>query len=776
MLGKIKKAFFAYPGSPGDLTGPITSAADLIQTGAAPLELTTWAQLEIFGVHIPDEVRSSIRESEAVICDVTRPNMNVYYEVGFAIGSGKTIAPVVNVAFEGAVADLQRDGIFDNIGYAPYENSLELSRVISNITPTNMADLYGKGINYQQPLFLLDSYRKTDFRNAIVSAVKASKVFYRSFDPVEVPRFSTVAMIAEVTASSGLIIPFLAPHIDDANRHNLRAAFLAGLGHGLGRQTLLLRMSLEDNTSPADYRDMVKSVRGEDEIAEVVGEFARAAHLASQSMTALPANSKKKSALQRLSIGASAAENEFRTLEEYFVETAEYLRTLRGEINVVAGRKGSGKTAIFFRVRDNFRKQRDSFVTDLKPESHQLSLFREELLRIVDAGVFDHTLSAFWYFVILSEILYTIKKELERKSKYDSRALAVVREISEVLAQSGVADSGDFTSRINRLGSVIIQEIDRAGAVGEKLSPERLTNIVFRGGIARIRDLIQKHTTGRTQLILLFDNIDKGWPTNGVHPFDVRLVRLLIEALDKARRDFAVAERDLMSVVFLRNDIYELLVEHTPDRGKAGQVRIDWTDRAKLRQVIYRRIQTSMKDQDSSFEAVWHKIFVPTVQSKDSFEYLVDHCLMRPRFLINIIENSIANAINRGHQQVQEEDCVDAVRQHSLYLVEDFGYEIRDVSGLSADLLYSLVGVTQFLTKEEVYNCLELVSVAEPERDKAFHLLMWYGVLGIVARDGRERFIYDYEYNIRRLEAELRALDGEVLFVVNAALHVALSG
>ncbi len=63
--------------------------------------------------------------------------------------------------------------------------------------------------------------------------------------------------------------------------------------------------------------------------------------------------------------------------------------------------------------------------------------------------------------------------------------------------------------------------------------------------------------------------------------------------------------------------------------------------------------------------------------AQDSFEFFVDHCLMRPRFLINIIENAISNAVNRGHMTVQEVDCVDAVRQHSLYLVDDFGYEIR---------------------------------------------------------------------------------------------------
>ncbi|WP_229193460.1 hypothetical protein, partial [Bradyrhizobium brasilense] len=66
---------------------------------------------------------------------------------------------------------------------------------------------------------------------------------------------------------------------------------------------------------------------------------------------------------------------------------------------------------------------------------------------------------------------------------------------------------------------------------------------------------------------------------------------------------------------------------------------------------------------------------------------LVDHCLMRPRFLINIIEYAVANAINRGHESVGAEDCTDAVRQHSNYLLNEFGYEIRDVSGLSARLL-----------------------------------------------------------------------------------------
>jgi hypothetical protein len=64
---------------------------------------------------------------------------------------------------------------------------------------------------------------------------------------------------------------------------------------------------------------------------------------------------------------------------------------------------------------------------------------------------------------------------------------------------------------------------------------------------------------------------------------DVRLVRLLLEALEKVKRDLAVDHCDFRFVVFLRNDVFELMVSGTPDKGKAAVIRIDWTDRVKLK-------------------------------------------------------------------------------------------------------------------------------------------------------------------------------------------------
>lgn len=774
MVKNANAAFFAYPGQPADLTATINAAVRLVNGTQAKSRVIAWPEMGVFGSNIPDNVRDNIRSSTVFIFDVTRPNLNVYYEAGFAIGCGRPIAPVLNSSFANAASELQRDGLFDNIGYKSYENSKQLAEVISELPGESLLRLYGRDLDDQQPLFILDALRKIDFRNAVVSAVKASHVHFRSFDPVEVPRLSAVAMIAQVSSSSGIILPIIADHIEDSARHNLRGAFLAGLGHGLERQTLLLQQRQSSSINPADYRDFITAVSDDKATHEVVEDFARKALIAGQSIRRSGARS-QKTALQKLSLGSSAAENEFRTLASYFVETAEFGRALRGEVNVVAGRKGSGKTAIFFQARDHFREDKTAYVTDLKPESHQLSLFREELRKVVDVGAFDHTLAAFWYFLILTEIVLTMKREFDHRSRFDGRMLSIVGDIEHWLLQYQIGDSGDFTTRINRLSRFVIQEIEAVKKRGQPISADLLTNVIFRGGVTELKKLILKHTTSRNPIILLFDNIDKGWPANGVDEFDIRLVRLLVESLDKIKRDFSAADRDFSSVVFLRNDIYELMVKATPDRGKAGQVRIDWTDRAKLKQVIFKRMQASLKSKSDPFDNLWHRFFPKSVGDRESFDFFVDHCLMRPRFLINIIENAISNAINRGRQAVEELDCTDAVRQHSLYLVDDFGFEIQDVSGLSADLLYSLVGSEQNQSKADFIKRFTDFGLKPDEAIRAFDLMLWYGVIGIVTKDGLERYIYDFEYNARRLEAEARSLGADAQYATNPALHVALS-
>jgi hypothetical protein len=52
--------------------------------------------------------------------------------------------------------------------------------------------------------------------------------------------------------------------------------------------------------------------------------------------------------------------------------------------------------------------------------------------------------------------------------------------------------------------------------------------------------------------------------------------------------------------------------------------------------------------------------------------------------------------------------------------------------------------------------------------------MLWYGVIGITSAES-EKYIYDYDYNMKRLEAEIRSANEEMLYAINTALHVGLS-
>jgi hypothetical protein len=770
----FRTAFFAFPNQPDELRLAIGAAVELANL-RDDLRIQSWPQLQIFGAAIPDAVKNAIAKTDVLVCDITKANLNVYYEVGYCIGHGKSIAPVINASFANAISDIQKDGLFDIIGYGSYTNAQGLAGLLETLPTTVLLDLYGRPLNTNQPIYFLNTNRKTEFVNWIAAAIKDSKVNFRTFDPAESPRFSIINAIIDITSSAGVVVPFLESYVEDAERHNVRAAFVAGLAHGLGRETLLVRFAAPAATpAAADFREEVEGFSAEGATTARVVEFCKNTLIAAQSIKS-PRVQRSTSALQRLSLGATAAENEFKTLEDYFVETAEYLRTARGEVEIVAGRKGSGKTAIFFMVRNSFREQKNSVMSDLRPESHQLSLFKSELTKILDAGAFDHTIAGFWYFLILSEILLSLKREISYRARQKSDLYKEVEQMERELARFGISESGDFTTRINRLSSYVIDELKRAQKQGETITTERVTNIVYRGGIAEAKKYVLRYAGLIEHIVFLFDNIDKGWATDGVDELDVRLVRLLLEALEKVKRDLAVDHCDFRFVVFLRNDVFELMVSGTPDRGKAAVIRIDWTDRVKLKQVIQYRLQASLVERVQNFSELWGRFFASVVGDRDSFEFFVDHCLMRPRFLIEIIEYAIATAINRGHDKVLEEDCIDAVREHSYSILNDFAYEIRDVSGASEKVMDSMVGTTNYVTKGEVLDRFERAKVIDPQdSEKLFQYMLWYGVLGVINQNNVECYIYDFNYDVNRLVAEAVMQNDEPLYVFNPALHVAL--
>src|SRR2546421_3340226 len=80
-----KTAFFAYPAEPIFLGEAIHDAIPKARS-ADDLIITPWSKLNIIGLKLDELIRERLAGADFILADVTYPNFNVYYEIGYAVG------------------------------------------------------------------------------------------------------------------------------------------------------------------------------------------------------------------------------------------------------------------------------------------------------------------------------------------------------------------------------------------------------------------------------------------------------------------------------------------------------------------------------------------------------------------------------------------------------------------------------------------------------------------------------------------------------------------
>jgi len=749
--------FFAYPDGHRTIKDAVVTAVEVLSD--QEIVLKPWEALPNIGFKIDDLIRDNIKSADLLVADITYPNANVLYELGYAIAVGRPVVPTICTAIEKSIERVQRVGLFDTIGWATYHNGAELAEKLAQWNDVSWRSLYGRRPDHAQPLFILDTLVKTDFRNHIFHAVENSHVLRRKYDPAEIPRLTAAQAIAEVSSSAGVIVPILDSEIVDSERHNLRAGFIMGLAHGFGIEPLAIQY--ENAPVPLDYRDFITNSTFRRETESHVQTYCENTLIWNQ-RAAAPQTYKPQNLLSDIDLGSTAAENESQQLSFYFIETAEFARALRAEGAVVIGRKGSGKSAVFQQVAETSGKNRRICIVDLRPASHNLSEMREALLSVVHAGIFEHTIAAFWQYIIYVEVLLKMREVILPRARNDGALQRRIMEIEERFSLTDSVVSGDFTSRLETAVREVIKTLSTVAATDVR---SKLTNLIFERPIPNLRDAVLSFADFFDGVHLLIDDLDKGWPPRQVETHDVATVRHLVEVLNRIQRDLTRRKLDFRHLVFLRSDIYERLVEQTSDRGKYNLIKVDWSDPEQLRHLIRQRVFSSTDA--ASHEAVW-RAFNPSMGGSDALGVMIESSLRRPRFLIDLCERALSFAVNRGHTTVSESDVEEGLRQMSLYLVSDFGYELRDVAGTPEDIFYLFIGQSDLLTEQELRELLS------PDHlgigfDETIDLLLWYGFLGVVDASGRPVYIYDRAYDFRRLEAERPQKADEALYAVNPA-------
>lgn len=677
--------------------------------------------------------------------------------------------PVRDTSYERDKRLFEDLGIFDVLGYADFQGSGRLTAVVQSKQNSSPIKLAPGTLSRDQPTYVIKTPYDLDGNTRMLAAIKKSALYrFRSFDPTETPRLSVYDAYRQVSSSYGVVSHMIDPSRRNADSHNGLCAFVSGMALALGKRVLMLQEGYV--SQPIDYRALIVPYKEVRAVTSTIENFVR--EVADAMNGAEQTNQKPvHGMLEKIDLGDTAAENEIRTLTSYFVKTPQYQQARTGHARLVVGRKGSGKTAIFYGVRSHVSSSR-SIVLDLKPEGHHFTKLREQVLVQMTQGVQLHTLTAFWSYLLMLELAKKIIDKESVTAWQDAKSLESHQKLKAEYDAHCLDAEGDFSERIMSLVNSMTAAIpEKSGGV---FTTAEITKMVYHRDVAPLMNMVLSHLEKKDCVWMLFDNIDKGWTGSGATEADIAIVRSLLDATRKLQRDLDRHQVEFNSIVFLRKDICDLLVDQTPDRGKESVASLDWSDQALLEEMLLRRFRRS-HEFTGDFRYVWAMLFAPHVGGEDSFRYILCRAMHQPRAVLNFVTKCIQVAVGHDHLRVEESDILTAEKAFSEDMLNSVRFEIRDVFPSYRDILHSFLGYTKELNEDDIRLAMIDAELEIEDVSPVVDALLWFSFLGIRTAD-EVRYSYDLAYDVEKLKMMQKSIEAtHRRYVIHPAFHLALS-
>lgn len=730
------------------------------------LKVKTWQNMSIHGQLIFCEICKAQRFTKVAVVDVTTMNFNLMFELGYALGLGIPVIPIRDTTCTLDSKEFESLGLIDTLGYLDFQNSEELAEKLpAALRKASIPITTTFPPNREQPCYLVRSPIVTNGLVKILSVVKKSGLRFRTYDPKEQPRLSLQDAFHQVKTSIGVCVYLLSAFRSGSTVHNARGAFVAGLAMASGSYVFVLQEGLEQTA--IDYRDVVQYYVDGAQIQHLITPFIKQIYDALQSTRFIPITLPLR-ALETLDFGDVAAENEISALRSYFLPTAQYNDAKRGHARLVVGRKGAGKTAIFYGVRNAFWSSQSHVVLDLKPEGHQFLTLREKLLNFLSRGLQEHVLTAFWNYILLVELASKIIDTDSRYVHRDLRRLQLYEKLVEITGADPETEQGDFSERLLTL---VERMLERRQEIESLTSPGDIAQLVYEKDIHELQETLTKYIVYKDGIWILIDNLDKSWPVNGASKEDILIIRSLMEATRKLQRQLSRNEIECRAIVFIRNDVYEHLLGETPDKGKDTAIVLDWPDEEVFKLLVHRRMMASTKI-ERSFDEMWPMFFESYIRGEHSFAYILGRTMMRPRDLIGFLRQCVSVAVNRGNSKVLEADILQAEKQYSEDQLQGLFDELRDINSQFAELPYAFIGSAVMMTRKILENKIQEFEVPPSSVKEAIEILLWFGFFGIVDSGGEEKYAHMYQYGVTRM---LREANEQTSFVIHPAFRSVLA-
>ena len=124
------------------------------------------------------------------------------------------------------------------------------------------------------------------------------------------------------------------------------------------------------------------------------------------------------------------------------------------------------------------------------------------------------------------------------------------------------------------------------------------------------------------------------------------------------------------------------------------------------------------------------------VEGEPIFDYLVRHCLRRPRSLLDIIELCLSNAALAGRTKITGDDAKRAVSSYSTDMLRDLNYEIRDVAPDADRIIYSYANESVRLDKRNIERIANRQLKDSGASERFVRMMLWFGFFGLIGSNG----------------------------------------
>jgi energy-coupling factor transporter ATP-binding protein EcfA2 len=567
-------------------------------------------------------------------------------------------------------------------------------------------------------------------------------------DPSETKVQSLSWYLEKIKQVPSVLFEYSSTEREGFELQNSKCAFISGIAVGLGLKVLMI--AEEPYSTPLDYKEILQKFNNSEKCRSIISPFFREIKEDILSLFSKKKNyqrvEKERSLLAKINFGEFLAEHEYQDLPDYYIDIFNAKEFIKSEYNIVVGRKGSGKTAALYFLKNVLEKDIRNHICFIKPINFQIDSLIYLLDNLDENYEKGNLIESSWKFLIYTELAKSIYEKIKAKPLYAQDESEI--QFSNYIDSNSHLFLDDFSVKLEKELRKVSKE-----DFGEDISSLKikLSEIMHEEVLKEIKILLNNLFAKKkdSKIIVLIDNLDKSWNKNNKIELQSQLILGLLGVTGRIVNDLSSAHGQSSNIkfhltIFLRSDIFNYVLKYAREPDKIEYKKIQTNDRDILFRIIEERF-IRLSEGEFLPEDLWQKFMIPEIDGQPIKSYIFDRIIPRPRDIIFFFKNARDNAITRGHTTIEKSDIEQAYKDYSSWFFGSVLVENGITINQMKDFLYELFGLSTILSTDDLLNCLIKSRINDVDIDYFIDRLVSLSILGREIRDNE--FFFDNDFD-----------------------------